>query len=465
MTEGSQLGTAGALAAEGGPKATERAWIRLRMMLERAAPGQMIYLEVGPPRERPALVKRMRLEVGRTFLYVNLGNKGAAEDPEWPALPVLVVLHQALERYGPADVCVIDGFEDRATTREQSFALMDELNLAREALGAMPAALVFLLPPYLVYRIHQRALNLWSWRMHHVVLYTPRVEQVVIIESTESDPETSALAEQLGRRFELARKQGLSFRDLLHGAALPYVETLYRAAAYQRALEVLEELSGNPELSALPLEQAWVEYWSGLCWGFLGMFDRARAHLEEALALLRVDHGADEGLTIKALGQLGQMARRDGAYEQAESYLLEALQMLETEHQGRFDGIVAIRLHLLLADVYVAMGRLYEAYALTEATRDQYESLRLGHKREHVLLLDKLSALYGAFGDHHQALSLCHRLLDMDASALGDDARLLALWQRNLARIYDALGDDAQAQRWLQQALATQDRAQGQEKP
>lgn len=444
-----------------GPRARKR----LRRILELIGPGQLVFFEVGPPRTRATLVDEWRRVTGRRVVYVHLAHAiglpvtlpldsdGPWMPPPLPGRPIPDIAHAQLSAHGPADVCVLDGFEHWARTRDECLALADHLNLSRERLSGLPAAVILLMPAYLIHHLRQHAINLWSVRSFHEVLFRPEYSTTPDNQLVSPPSEVHATTERvrlLSHSYESARGQ-LSFEDMLDAVGFAYLNALIDAGDGPRAVAVAESLAQDPRLDELPLQRAKVTYWRGMSARVAGELDASAHHLERALAGLRA---LDEPrLALEALGQLGTTFLRAGRYERAEACLENVLEQLEQEGLEPSDGRVFARLEL--ATAAMASGRWYRAYGLLESAYAHIQSRGSERTWVRVEAIEKLAFLLQSLGDFYRAAAMYRQLLDTISEYYSESARFRALHQSNIGELCRDIGDRDRALLWFERARAS----------
>ena len=160
------------LAALHTPRDPQHESLRLKLALSTAAPGQLYFVELATARGRRHLPARLARDgLSRPHAYYNLAERSPAERQQNPLVSFRAFLAQA-SAAAPVEILYIDGFQAHRDfqLQPQPHDALEQLNLAREALARLPAAVVFLAPPYLIALFRQHTQNLWSWRHHDFTL-------------------------------------------------------------------------------------------------------------------------------------------------------------------------------------------------------------------------------------------------------------------------------------------------------
>lgn len=161
-----------------GPLARARA--RISVALNDAPHGSLIIVEVPTRGDVGRLVQAMvSSAAGRS---IHLSDVAADERP---------VLHQAngTLKANHCDLLVLHGFERRlAGPTDRLERELEELDVSREGLAALPAVLVLAVTPRVARLLRAGARNLWSWRLHHLIVpVAPREARRVAIVGAPAD--------------------------------------------------------------------------------------------------------------------------------------------------------------------------------------------------------------------------------------------------------------------------------------
>lgn len=245
------------------PRDPQHEYRRLHLALSTAAPGQLYFVELATARGRRHLpVRLMRDGLARPSAYYNLAERSPTERQQNPFVSFRAFL-AAASAAAPVEILYLDGFPAHRDfhLQPQPHDALEQLNLAREALARLPAAIVFLAPPYLIALLRQHTQNLWSWR-HHDFTLSPDFDadapqdapwdfsEEVLPPLLAVDPE--ALGSEL--HFLTAQIDLLSKAHQQLGIPAEHAAAvLCEAGAYQKAQEVLEQRTstGFPPLRQL----------------------------------------------------------------------------------------------------------------------------------------------------------------------------------------------------------------------
>jgi len=163
--------------------------------------------------------------------------------------------------------------------------------------------------------------------------------------------------------------------------------------------------------------------------------DRAETYYQEALKLIENNWGRSHPETAKTLNSLALLYRSQGRYLDAEALYQETIAIYE-QTIGTNDPLLGITLDNL-ANLYRTQGNYTEALALAERAKTIFET-RLAP--DHPTLgtsLNNLSALYKAMGDYEKATPLLERSLQILETNLGENHPQVAIVLSNVAALYD----------------------------
>ncbi|HEU4564502.1 MAG TPA: serine/threonine-protein kinase [Gemmatimonadaceae bacterium] len=214
------------------------------------------------------------------------------------------------------------------------------------------------------------------------------------------------------------------------------------------------------ELSAEPAAQARMLDAVGLVYENLGMYERAQAHMERALALRRRAHGEMHLDVAASLNHLAVVVRRRGAFERADTLLRQALAI-----QRRMLGERHPQIAETIANLAYVTSTRGDGAAAESLYRASLEMRRLTLGPDHPLVATSLRYLGaarerrgdydGAERDFREALALRQRVLGAShpavASTMLDLADLLAAHRHAFS----------EAERLYLEALAIQRRTLG----
>lgn len=410
---------------------------KLTLALRGAVPGQLVFVELGPAAQRKELAEALQsVDLGKSMSYVNL----AAYPGDGAVIPLLRSL---IADTGPVDILLLDGLESRMQDPGQTRRTVEELNLAREALSSLGPAIVFLVPPYVVDELRARALDLWTWRAYHFPIRwssspeggMPAVPAMLGNALGGAGPGAGHVVDALGRSWEEMRATDMSFHDLLHAAALPYLRALLVRGRYGEARDVLEEVAGRGYASTSPLDQAELDEIRAVCLFMLNKGDAARPLFERVLATRMSAPGqSPESIVWPALN-LNIILREQGLYAEAEARLQEALRSLgEMDHDALdADGrLYPARIQAALSLLYLETGRTREARVCLEAAHEAWKREARRPGIQAALLALELASAYGMLGDERMALTLLEEAIEKLGDTLGNDSPMVAWLQTTL---------------------------------
>lgn len=212
------------------------------------------------------------------------------------------------------------------------------------------------------------------------------------------------------------------------------------------AHRVDEELSGQPEVQAQMLAVL------GEIHRKLGLFDQADSLLDRALQLERELNGASHPRVASALAAMGNLRDDQGRYDDATAAHRQALEIREAE-LGRSHADVARSLRDL-ASVLSTRGEYEEAEAMVRRAIDIDTRI---HGEVHPEVAEDLEILTnilsetGAFAD---ALQVARRTLELRQSTIGPNRLETATAKSNLAVVYFRTGELGEAERLIHEVRA-----------
>jgi serine/threonine protein kinase/Tfp pilus assembly protein PilF len=216
-----------------------------------------------------------------------------------------------------------------------------------------------------------------------------------------------------------------------------------------------QELAGQPET------QAELFTVLGRVYERLGLHDKARPLLEDALAIGRRSAGA--GRLAQSLNDLGVLRRNQGDWRGAAALLDEALAMRRrlfgNEHQD-----VAVTL-VELARVYDDQGSSERAETLHREALAIRRKVLGGEHRETATSLNDLGVLLWERGDLEGAEPLLRQSHAINKKALGPEHANVASNLGNLALLLEDKGEHAAAEALFREALALDRRTLGEKHP
>lgn len=176
-----------------------------------------------------------------------------------------------------------------------------------------------------------------------------------------------------------------------------------------------------------------------------------RAQYGELAAVLRIALAAARRLSdlrgeAWALGSLGRVSLRLGAYEDADDYLRQSLATYE--RLGDVGGQASTL--VILAQVASQFGAFIETLRHGERALDLYEAI--DNRSGQAIALNVIGWSHTQLGDHKQALLSCRRSLDL-ALELGNLTSAGAAWD-SLGLTHHQLGQYAEAIACYREAVA-----------
>lgn len=261
----------------------------------------------------------------------------------------------------------------------------------------------------------------------------------------------SAAAEIL---FENISKTG---KEQAAKAASQLAELAYNRVDYARAYEhYLDALKIEPE-NATYLNEA------GHIAGLVGLYDDAQSYLENALVIREKNHGLDSLDVAQSLHNLATIFHEQGKYTQAESLYKRGLSINENLLGNRHQ-IVAKCLNNL-ASFYLEQGDYTRSEPLFLRALEIRENSIIPDFREIAESLNNLASLYRAQGKFANAQKLFQRALDFLQSSTNPNHPSIAGMLSNLAGLFRAQGQYAMAEPLYQRALQIYELAYGGEHP
>ncbi|MGH9380768.1 MAG: tetratricopeptide repeat protein [Thermoanaerobaculia bacterium] len=259
-------------------------------------------------------------------------------------------------------------------------------------------------------------------------------------------------------RFEAAKSAKVSelLSELLAGAdpyGDPKEEPTVRAVLDAAAARLPDELAGQHELRAEMLTVL------GRTYERLGLHDRARPLLEEALAAGRLAFGAEHPHIAQSLNDLGVLARMQGDIDAAVSDLDASLAM-RRQLLGPAHKDIAVTL-VELGRAYSDRGQYDRAEPLFREALAMRRRLLGDEHRETATSLSDLAFALRDKGDVAGAEALFRQVVALNRKVLGDNHPNTATSLNNLALMVGGRGDHAGAEALLREALAIDVRTLG----
>jgi tetratricopeptide (TPR) repeat protein len=216
------------------------------------------------------------------------------------------------------------------------------------------------------------------------------------------------------------------------------------------------------ELSDRPLVAAEIHTVLGQTYASLGLYDRARTHLDQALETHAREHGPEHVETGRSLVRLGRLAWDQGDYADAEEILTRATGVLAGTLPPD-DPELAVA-HADRAAALRMTARPDEARALYEEACDV---LRRAFPDEPATaeVLSDFAGLHASQGRFDDAAALYAEALAVFQVALPEDHPHLAIVMHNLAALESRRGNHAEAVRLHAVAAEKLERIYGPEHP
>lgn len=416
---------------------------KLVLTLRLARPGQLLFVEQNAPQLRRGLPERLWREgVQRPYLHIDFaqgrlwvrsaGSEAPREEP-LPALaatgvlpPYLRALLSDLGAASPYEVIYLDGLESRIDdeTEPAPGGELERLNLAREALGALGAVLVFLMPAYVVQLLRTAAVNLWTWRSHHAVLPEP---EPVLGEGRDerrargrierfNDTPTGDTPETRERRIRISlrllseeRARGVRLSGPSASLLLAVLPDLVMAGRRVEALKLAEGVLRDEAEDMDPEVRHYLRLSRAEILGQLGRFAEERSALD---ALLReVPENVGPKFHVRLLYGAG-VACVD--IVQAEVYLRRAAALCDSLGQPQ-----PVMLLKELGRSLFNQGRIQEAALLLRRALRQAEAESGVDAPVISRIIERLTDVLDVEGRHKEAQHLAARALAIDEKAFG----------------------------------------------
>jgi eukaryotic-like serine/threonine-protein kinase len=211
------------------------------------------------------------------------------------------------------------------------------------------------------------------------------------------------------------------------------------------ARELLERgaLRIRQELKSQPVAQADMMETIGRVYVGLGLTDKARPHLEGALAMREKLFGGDHPAKASNLSALGEQELHAGRLDSAQKHYERALEMNQRLHGRRHPGVAASLLNMgqvlkVKGDYLGAEKRLKESLELFTAIEGQ-QSSRVSS------VMNELAQIMEQRGDLASAEQYYRRALGVNRATLAKDHPQIAHVEHNLAVVLQSRGklDDA----------------------
>jgi serine/threonine-protein kinase len=181
-------------------------------------------------------------------------------------------------------------------------------------------------------------------------------------------------------------------------------------------------------------------------------YELAEALFTRALNIFREGGSETRDEVAAVLSHLANVYRETGRAQQAESVLVEVVEIREAE-SGPSSLNVSHSLHWLAA-VYLTLGKLEQAEAVARRALTIREQLRPGHPGNEDTR-EEIGIVYILSGQYELADSVLNRVLDAKLDAYGPSHRAVAITHLNLGELYLRMGRYEDADTSLQAALTS----------
>ncbi len=199
-----------------------------------------------------------------------------------------------------------------------------------------------------------------------------------------------------------------------------------------------------------------------VCW-HLGDYEKAEAHLKQALELRRRELGDEHPETDVSMNDLAVVYETRGRYDEAEALHVRTLELCRRVFGEQHPQTLVSMNSLAL--LYKSQGRYDKAEPLYDRT---LELRRRVYGEEHpstVTAMNNLAVLYKRQGRYDEAEALYVRTLDLRHRVLGEDHPATLGSMNNLAVLYRSRGRYDEAELLLTQTLKLCRRILGEEHP
>ncbi len=216
------------------------------------------------------------------------------------------------------------------------------------------------------------------------------------------------------------------------------------------------------ELTGQPVVQARLLGTIGAVYGSLGVYDRAAALLERALALRRATLGPEHRDTAQSMEALAEAYRELARYDDAEALHREALAV--KRRVGDSPSSIAASLNdlgLTLSE----RGQYAAAEPLLREAVDTWRRLGSAAQGDVAVGLNNLAQTLRQQGRLDDAASALDEAIAIRRQRLGNDHPLLANVLGHLGQVRNAQGDLTRAEPLLREALAIRRKAYGDDHP
>ncbi len=201
----------------------------------------------------------------------------------------------------------------------------------------------------------------------------------------------------------------------------------------------------------------------GKTYEYLGEYEAAEPHLEEAVRLYRRTLGDKHLNTLNAMEDLALVYRRHARYDEAEELFTEALagkrDLLGNDH---FETAVSTN---DLATLYHTVGRHEEAERLYLESVEVRRALFGDEHAEMAACECNLANLYEVQGRYDEAAALHEMALKTRRSTLGDEHPDTLMSMNSLAKVYNSRKEYGRAEPLSREVLAVRRRTLGEQHP
>ncbi len=223
------------------------------------------------------------------------------------------------------------------------------------------------------------------------------------------------------------------------------------------AIRVDTELGDEPEIRAA------IHATIGQSYAGLGLYDEAETHLGEALELIRGLHGPEHEEVAEMLNNLATAFYAKGDYERAEPFVREALTIQE-HLLGDRNAAVAQSLNNLGA-IRQARGDLAEAETMIRRAVALRRELLGDESLETAESLNNLGNIIRQKGDLESAVQLARKVLTIRRTHYNSDHPDIAQSLGNLSVILASRGEMEEAEELYRKALSMNRRLLGEDHP
>lgn len=200
-----------------------------------------------------------------------------------------------------------------------------------------------------------------------------------------------------------------------------------------------------------PLLKANIQMTVGLLYNKLGLYEKARSHIEQALSLRRTTLGGEDAETLEAMRAMGRSLEGMGQLSESEALRREALKVADRELGEESD--VALSLLNDVADLYRLSGRPAEALPLLERVVKARERDSGADHELTLTALNNLALVYENQGRYDDAELLQRRVCDTRLRTLGEDHPNTLSSMNNLGYLLLSMSKHDDAEQFLKRAV------------